>query len=152
MPAKAGGIFETIDPGNGRSLARIAAETTDVEDAVQAAHEAFHHSGWATMPSNDRAVILHRLADLVDQHTAILAQLESLDVGKPIALTVAFDVPNCAQTLRYYADLSVHSSRAKPLQFRDARLTQLGFRMAFVHSSSLGISHCCYWVGGCRRR
>jgi len=110
VPAKAGGIFETIDPGNGRSLARIAAETTDVEDAVQAAHEAFHHSGWATMPSNDRAVILHRLADLVDQHTAILAQLESLDVGKPIALTVAFDVPNCAQTLRYYADLSVHSS------------------------------------------
>jgi len=111
VPARAGGTFETIDPGNGRSLARIAsAETTDVEEAVQAAHEAFCHSGWPTMSSNDRAVILHRLADLVDQHAAILAQLESLDVGKPITQPAAFDVPNCAQTLRYYADLSVHSA------------------------------------------
>jgi acyl-CoA reductase-like NAD-dependent aldehyde dehydrogenase len=57
------------------------------------------------MSNNDRAVILHRLADLVDQHNLILAQIESLDVGKPLAQPTGFDVPNCAQTLRYYADL-----------------------------------------------
>lgn len=112
VPAKAGGTFETLDPGNGRVLARVAAaDATDIDAAVRAARHAFRHSGWASMPSNDRAVILHRLADLVDQHTAILAQIESLDVGKPLAQPTGFDVPFCAQTLRYYADLSVHTSR-----------------------------------------
>jgi acyl-CoA reductase-like NAD-dependent aldehyde dehydrogenase len=116
VPAKAGGTFETLDPGNGRMLARVAAaDATDVNAAVRAAHHAFRHSDWATMSNNDRAVILHRLADLVDQHTAILAQIESLDVGKPLAQPTGFDVPNCAQTLRYYADLSVHTSHGQSI-------------------------------------
>jgi acyl-CoA reductase-like NAD-dependent aldehyde dehydrogenase len=116
VPAKAGGTFETLDPGNGRVLARVsAADSTDIDAAVSAARHAFRHSGWASMASNDRAVILHRLADLVDQHTAILAQIESLDVGKPLVQPTVFDVPNCAQTLRYYADLSVHSSRRQSI-------------------------------------
>jgi aldehyde dehydrogenase (NAD+) len=116
VPAKAGGTFETVDPGNGKVLARVAAtDAADVDAAVSAAHHAFRHSGWATLSNNDRAVILHRLADLVDQHTPILAQLESLDVGKPLAQPSGFDVPNCAQTLRYYADLSVHSSRRQAI-------------------------------------
>lgn len=111
LHAKTGGTFETVDPGNGRVLARVAAaEAADINDAVGAARYAFCHSSWATQPFNDRAVILHRLADLVDKHTATLAQLESLDVGKPLAQPMAFDVPNCAETLRYYADLSVHTS------------------------------------------
>jgi acyl-CoA reductase-like NAD-dependent aldehyde dehydrogenase len=116
LPAKAGGTLETVDPGNGSTLARVAAaEATDVDDAVSAARAAFHDSHWATMPANDRAVILHRLADLLDKHTAILAHIESLDVGKPLAQPTAFDVPNCAQTLRYYADLSVHTSRRQSI-------------------------------------
>jgi aldehyde dehydrogenase (NAD+) len=116
VSAKTGGTFETLDPGNGSVLARVAAaDATDIESAVRAARNAFRHSGWASMSSNDRAVILHRLADLVDQHTAILAQIESLDVGKPLAQPTGFDVPNCAQTLRYYADLSVHTSRRQSI-------------------------------------
>ena len=116
VAAKAGGTLETIDPGNGTALARVsAAEAADVDDAVGAARHAFRHSSWATMLSNDRAVILHRLADLVDKHAATLAQIESLDVGKPLAQPSAFDVPNCAQTLRYYADLSVHTSRRQSI-------------------------------------
>ena len=116
VPAKAGGTFETVDPGDGRVLACVAAaEAADVDDAVAAAREAFRNSGWATMPTAERAAILHRLADLIDRHTAILAQIESLDVGKPLAQPTAFDVPNCAQTLRYYADLAVQTSRHQPI-------------------------------------
>jgi acyl-CoA reductase-like NAD-dependent aldehyde dehydrogenase len=116
VPAKSGDTFVTLDPGNGRMLARVAAaDAADVNAAVGAAHQAFRHSGWATMSNNDRAVILHRLADLVDQHTAVLAQIESLDVGKPLAQPTGFDVPNCAQTLRYYADLSVHTLRRQSI-------------------------------------
>lgn len=63
---EADGTFETLDPGNGRMLARVAAaEAGDVYDAVGAARNAFRHSGWASMAPSDRAVILHRIADLM---------------------------------------------------------------------------------------
>src|SRR5665213_1560056 len=81
----------------------------------KAARAAFRKSGWAEMPANDRAVLLHRLADLIDKHRDILAQIESLDVGKPIAAAAAFDIPHAAQTFRYYADLSVHTRRREPI-------------------------------------
>src|SRR5579859_7178712 len=83
--AKGGGTIDVRDPGDGQVIAQLAAgEAADVDLAVQAARDAFRKSGWATMPANDRAVILHRLADLVDKHRDVLAQIESIDVGKPL--------------------------------------------------------------------
>lgn len=106
--AKSGHTFTTRDPGTGEILAAVASgEDEDVNAAVGAAHRAFQKSGWRTMAANDRAVILHRLADLVDRHREILAQIESLDVGKPLRQAMDNDVPSVAKTLRYYADLSV---------------------------------------------
>src|SRR3954468_3852988 len=114
--AAGGGTFETRDPGDGKVIAKVAAgDKGDVDRAVAAAREAFRKSGWATMPANDRAVILHRLADLVDKNREILAQIESLDVGKPLAQPMGGDVPNVSATLRYYADLSVHTRRREPI-------------------------------------
>jgi acyl-CoA reductase-like NAD-dependent aldehyde dehydrogenase len=108
--------FQTLDPGDGSPLATVAeGKAADIDRAVEAAREAFRKSGWATMPPNDRAVLLHRLADLVDQNAAVLAQLESLDVGKPLPQAAGFDVPNVAQTLRWYADLMVHTRRSEPI-------------------------------------
>jgi len=108
--------FETRDPGNGTVLARVAAgDAADVAAAVAAAQTAFQESGWATMPPNDRAVILHRLADLITKHQDLLAEIESLDVGKPRSQAAAFDVPHAAQTFRYYADLAVHARRREPI-------------------------------------
>jgi aldehyde dehydrogenase (NAD+) len=114
--AEGGGTFETRDPGEGKVLARVAAgERGDVDRAVAAGQQAFAKSGWATMPANDRGVILHRLADLVDKHREDLAQIESLDVGKPLSNTLNGDIPNVAQTLRWYADLAVHTRRREPI-------------------------------------
>jgi aldehyde dehydrogenase (NAD+) len=108
--------FETRDPGSGEALARVASgDKADIDRAVAAARKAFREGPWATMPANDRAVILHRLADLVDKHREILAQIESLDVGKPLRDALTFDIPNVAQTLRWYADLSVHTRRREPI-------------------------------------
>jgi len=110
------GRFETRDPGSGKVLAEVAAaEQEDVNRAVEAAQRAFKTSGWPALPANDRAVVLHRLADLIDKHRDILAQIESLDVGKPFAQAAGFDVPFAAQTLRYYADLSVHTRPREPV-------------------------------------
>ena len=97
VESQSGSTFETMDPGEGQVLAKVSAgDAADVEAAVAAAQEAFRKSGWATMPVNDRAVILHRLADLITKHQAILAQIESLDVGKPRGQAAAFDVPHAA--------------------------------------------------------
>jgi len=111
-----GSTFPTRDPGNGKILAQVAEGTAaDIDRAVEAARKAFRESGWATLPTNERAVYLHRLADLVDKNRSILAQLESLDVGKPLSQAEAADVPNLAQTLRWYADFSAHARHREPI-------------------------------------
>ncbi len=115
-PATSGETFEVRDPGNGKVIARVAAgDAPDIDRAVEAAWQAFRESNWARLPVNDRAVLLHRLADLVERDLEILAQIESLDVGKPLAAATAGDIPNVAQTLRYFADLSVHVRRREPI-------------------------------------
>jgi aldehyde dehydrogenase (NAD+) len=128
--AASGETFETRDPGAGKVLAAVAAgDSRDIDRAVQAATDAFRKSGWATLPANDRAVFLHRLADLVDKHREILAQIESLDVGKPLPQARGGDIPNVAATLRYFADLSVHMRRREPIAVSgfDARSVRMPY-------------------------
>ncbi|NLH72621.1 MAG: aldehyde dehydrogenase [Verrucomicrobia bacterium] len=111
-----GATLEVRDPGSGRVIGAVfAGDSTDIDLAVKAAEKAFRTTDWARLPANERAVFLHRLADLIDKHREILAQLESLDVGKPLAAASTIDIPNVAQTLRYFADLSVHVRRAEPI-------------------------------------
>lgn len=110
------GTFEVRDPGTGNVVARVSSgDARDIDRAVDAARWAHRHGKWSDLAPNDRAVYLHRLADLVDRNREALAQLESLDVGKPLAQAMGGDVPNVAQTLRYFADLSVHTRRREPI-------------------------------------
>jgi len=105
----------TFDPGTGELLAEVfEAGPEDVRRAVDAASHAFHSSPWAKMTPNERGVYLHRLADLVEEHQSEIAELESLDVGKPLG-QAGWDVANFCQTMRYYADLAVHAQRNTPL-------------------------------------
>ncbi len=100
------GVFETVDPGTGAVLARVARLTAaDVNHAVDAAAHAFAKSDWARMPVNERCVFLHRLADAAEARKPILAQIESLDCGKVLA-QAADDVQNFVDTLRYFASLA----------------------------------------------
>lgn len=116
VEAAEGDTFETLDPGDGTPLARVAeAGAVDVDRAVRAAREAFGRNDWSRLPVKERAVLIHRLADLVDKNLGVLAQLESLDVGKPLAAAANGDIPNVAQTLRWYADLAVHTRVREPI-------------------------------------
>ncbi len=102
--------FETLDPGTGGVLAEVCeASPAEVGIAVEAAANSFRKGNWSRLPPNERAAHLHRLADLVESRKAIFAEIESLDVGKPLG-QAQWDVENFVQTLRYYADLSVHAS------------------------------------------
>jgi acyl-CoA reductase-like NAD-dependent aldehyde dehydrogenase len=109
-------IMDVIDPGYGQRIARVSAGgASDIGRAVDAAKDAFRKSDWAKMPVNDRAVFIHRLADLVDKNRRILAQIESLDVGKPFSNSFNYDIPKVSESLRYYADLAVHTRRREPI-------------------------------------
>ena len=114
------GTFEIRDPGDGSVLASVAeGKAADVDLAVDVARDAFRNSGWATMEAQERAAMMCRLADLVDENRAVLVQLESLDVGKPLAQADGFDIPNVAQTLRWYADLAVRTPPGEQIDVAD---------------------------------
>lgn len=95
--------FATNNPATGEHLADLAAASTaDVDAAVSAATAAFRGEWAATAPSQ-KGRLLHNLADLVERDSELLARLESLDMGRPLAMGAQLMVPNLVATLRYYA-------------------------------------------------
>ncbi len=110
-----GGTMATRDPGTGEPIAEFCVlGADDVDAAVKAAAHAFKHSGWATMPPNERGAHLHRFADAIEKHKAIIGQIESLDAGKILGQALG-DVQNCIDTLRYFTDMAQHVQRRNVL-------------------------------------
>ena len=110
-----GETFQTRDPGSGEVLAELHAySAADVDKAVEAANEAFRKSGWATLAPNDRAVRLHRFADLVESRKEIVAQIEAIDAGKLPAHALG-DIQTFIGSLRYFADMAQHVQRRSQL-------------------------------------
>jgi len=103
LPAKSGKTFETINPANEEVLALIAeGDKADIDEAVKAARKAFEEGVWPNLNPHQRARLMFKIADLIDQHADELAELETLDNGKPLTFSKAFDVPAAAETFRYY--------------------------------------------------
>ena len=99
-----GATFVTLDPSSGREIATVAqAGAQDVERAVAAAREAFERGPWASMPATGREQLLHALAQAIEDNDQELAELESLDNGKPVGLAKYVDVRGAAAHLRYFA-------------------------------------------------
>lgn len=93
-----------IDPATGKEISSlIDADASDVERAVKAARKAFDSGPWADMLPAQRQNLLLKLADLVDQHAAELAELESLDNGKTRFMAGLIDVPGTRDHFRYMA-------------------------------------------------
>ena len=102
--AASGKTFETPDPATGQTLARIAeGDAADVDLAVRAARTAFEDGPWSRMTASDRGRVIWKIGDLILEHAEELAQLESLDNGKPYAVALAADVPLAADLFHYMA-------------------------------------------------
>jgi acyl-CoA reductase-like NAD-dependent aldehyde dehydrogenase len=102
-----GARTEVVDPSRGTVVTTVAeAGATDVDAAVRAAREAFDGGTWSGLSGRERGRILHRVAELIRENADELAQLESLDVGKPISLCHAVDVTNAANDYEYFAALA----------------------------------------------
>jgi acyl-CoA reductase-like NAD-dependent aldehyde dehydrogenase len=99
-----GRTFATLDPATGREIAQVPhAGAEDVERAVAAARTAFAEGPWATMAPSERERLMHALAQALEEHAVELAQIESLDNGKPVGLAQYVDVRGSAGHLRYFA-------------------------------------------------
>jgi len=96
-----GETMEVIAPATGEAIAsvpRCAAE--DVDRAVAAARDAW--PAWSEKTPKDRSELLHRMADVMDEHAEELAQLESLNVGKPL-MASRDEMPFSADNIRFFA-------------------------------------------------
>jgi aldehyde dehydrogenase (NAD+) len=105
VAAADGRTFDTPDPATGERLATVSqGGAADVDRAVQAAREAFAEgSDWRRMSPLDRGRRMAKLAALVDEHADELAQLESLDNGKPVKFARAVDVAGTVAHLDYFS-------------------------------------------------
>jgi len=102
-----GATIPVTSPGSLASLADLAAGgERDVDLAVERARRAFDAGSWSRIGAAERGRVLVRLADLMLEHLDELALLETLDSGKPIAQTLAVDVPGAAETFRWYGELA----------------------------------------------
>lgn len=96
---------ETLDvhnPATGEVLTKIAKATTgDVDKAVESAKEAF--KTWRYSTQTERAAILNKIADVIDEHRETLARIESMNAGKALRESLNIDIPMAADHFRYFA-------------------------------------------------
>ena len=104
VDAASGQTFETPNPATGETLAAIAeGDVEDINRAVRAARNAFESGPWRRMTPSDRGRLIWKIGDLILEHADELAQLESLDNGKPVAVARGADVPLAADLFHYMA-------------------------------------------------
>jgi phenylacetaldehyde dehydrogenase len=102
VDAASGKTFPVYNPATGTVLAQVAeADKEDVNRAVRAARKAFDHGPWRKMTGSERGRLLWKLADLVEKHLGELAEIESIDNGKPVAVARVADLPLTVDMFRY---------------------------------------------------
>ena len=102
--ALSGRSFATLDPATGEEICQVAeADAADVDLAVKAARNAFERGPWRKISAAERGRLLHKLADLMEKHADELAELESLDNGKPVKVAKTVDVAASIDCYRYFA-------------------------------------------------
>jgi len=109
-PASDGGVRQLVNPSTGEVIAKVAEGTRqDAERAIKAARKAFDDGPWQQTSAQDRARLLLKLADKLDEHATELSRLETLNNGKPLRET-EYDVTDAANCFRYYAGLATKPS------------------------------------------
>ncbi|MBX5473446.1 MAG: gamma-aminobutyraldehyde dehydrogenase [Thermoleophilia bacterium] len=101
VDAASGETMEVINPATGETIAEVPrCGAEDVDRAVEAAKKALPE--WLEKTPKERSELLHKLADVLDEHAEELAQLESLNVGKPL-MASRDEMPFSADNLRFFA-------------------------------------------------
>ncbi len=137
VAAPANPRIAVVDPADGNAIASIAAGGEAEVDAAVAAARAAFRGAWLEVSPAGRAAVLHRLADLLQAHREPLAQLETLQSGKLIALSRAFEIDQACAFLRHYASWAtrIHGETIAPSlpSFRGERYS------AFTRREPVGV-------------
>ena len=93
-----------FDPATDKVVAAVAeGDAADVDLAVSAARKAFDGGAWSKMTASDRGRLIWKIGDLIEANADQLAQMETLDNGKPVTVAKAADVALAADMFRYMA-------------------------------------------------
>ncbi len=104
VDSRSGKTFPTVNPATEEVIAEVAeGDAADIDLAAKAARRAFDSGPWSKMDARDRARLINRLADLLEDNIDELAELETLDNGKPLAEARNGDLPMVIDVFRYYA-------------------------------------------------
>lgn len=113
QPAASGKRIDSIDPATGETLASVpAGDVADADRAVAAAREAFDTGPWPRMTPMERASILWKIADALEANIDELAELETLDQGKPLAVGRWAEIPGAIGQFRYYSGQALRTEGA----------------------------------------
>jgi phenylacetaldehyde dehydrogenase len=104
VAAKSGKTFAVFNPATAEVVAHVAeGEAADINIAVAAARAAFDSGPWSKITPSQRGQLIWKVGDLIEKHNDELAQLETLDNGKPFGVAKVADVPLAADMFRYMA-------------------------------------------------
>ena len=102
VPSLSGQTFPVFNPANGQEIVQVASgEKEDIDAAVQAARKVFDdESGpWRRMIPSERGKLIWKIGDLILENLDELAELESIDNGKPISVAKVADIPLAADVV-----------------------------------------------------
>ena len=104
VPAASRKTFDVFNPADASVIARVPdSDKEDIDRAVTAARRAFESGPWRRLTTSERGRLIWRIGDLILEHADELAELESLDNGKPRAVARVADVPLAADLFHYMA-------------------------------------------------
>ncbi len=107
VEAESGARIDAVDPASGAVLGTVPrGAAADINRAVQAARETFESGVWREMTPDERGRILWRVAELMEANIDELAELETLDQGKPLFVGRWAEIPGAAQQFRYFAGMA----------------------------------------------
>ncbi|WP_298254103.1 aldehyde dehydrogenase family protein [uncultured Arthrobacter sp.] len=123
VPPAKGQYFENISPVTGKVFCEVARGTAeDIDLALDAAHKAA--PGWGKTSVAERASVLNRIADRMEENLEMLAVADSWDNGKPVREALAADIPLAIDHFRYFASA---------IRAQEGRLSQLDEDMTAYH-------------------
>jgi aldehyde dehydrogenase len=104
VPPTTGEYHDNVSPATGEVFTQVPSSgAADIELALDAAHAA--KDAWGETSTTERARVLHRIADVIEENLETLAIAESYDNGKPIRETRAADIPLAADHFRYFGSV-----------------------------------------------
>jgi acyl-CoA reductase-like NAD-dependent aldehyde dehydrogenase len=103
VDADSGKTFTSPNPATGETFAEVAeADKSDIDKAVAAARKALEGK-WSKMSARDRGRMIYKLSQLIEAHASELAELETMDNGKPIKESTYIDLPGVVENFEYFA-------------------------------------------------